>query len=169
MGTHTDRGCEVGVPGLAALDAFQLGRRGRRVPPGLVEELELAALEAVAEPAICGLIEDGEAVEERYAVFRKDIGVLGDERMVKASSGEEGEEKESERGPHSWGRRLGGLVCVWAHAYGIRRCGALHVLNISEIHRRGDSESAFCRIWQEEHMAADERLIEKRLMACSGG
>ena len=55
---------------------------GERVDcPRLVEELLLAAAQTISEPALCGVVEDGEAVEERDSVLGKRVEVFG-ERIV---------------------------------------------------------------------------------------
>ena len=103
IGGGTD--IEWGV--FCALDALE-GASGR-VLPGLVEELVLAATEAVLEPSLCGVVEEGTAVEEGDAVLGERVRVLGNAGVVDAGGDEEGEGEREERGGAHSVRGGGGL------------------------------------------------------------
>lgn len=62
----------------------EVGRRMHLDVPWLIEEFELASLQAFCEPALRGVVEDGEAVEEGDPVLGKCVEVLR-ERIVYAS------------------------------------------------------------------------------------
>lgn len=81
-----------------------LPRRGRIVRR-LIEELGFAATEAVAEPPLGGVVEEGSAVEEGDAVLGDGKEVLG-ERVEPAGGGEGGGGgEEGGEEAHGRGRR----------------------------------------------------------------
>ena len=90
---HTD--LRRGV--VRALNALERVGGPRRLLPWLLEKLELAAAEALAKPALGGVVEDGEAVEEGDAELGERVGVFWDARVVDAGGGEEGK-GEGEKG-----------------------------------------------------------------------
>lgn len=102
---------------------YALWRTGKpvRLLPGLVEKLGLSSAEAVAEPALGGVVEDGKPMEERDAVFGERVRVLGDAGVVDAGGDEgedEGEGDEGSReGSHGAARRTYGTSWGWRGVY----------------------------------------------------
>jgi hypothetical protein len=83
---------DVYVGGARTLYSLAVGGHGMARGSGvLLEELELAAGEATGEPALGGVVEDGEGVEKGDAELGEGVEILGEGVDELCGDGAEGE------------------------------------------------------------------------------